>query len=113
MLIVIWIICAVVCAVIAESKNRSAVGWFFIGLVLGILGVILVAVLPSPAQSVQPMAHCAQPSQNWPQSPPKDLGTLGEQSVPATIEAFALLHQQGILTDDEFSAKKQELLSRV
>jgi len=45
--IVVWVICAVVCAIIASSKGRSGVGWFFIGLLLGIFGLILIACLPS------------------------------------------------------------------
>jgi len=45
--IVVWIICAIVCAVIAPSKNRSAGGWFFIGLLIGVFGIVLVVVLPA------------------------------------------------------------------
>jgi hypothetical protein len=45
--IVVWIISAVVCAIIASSKGRSEVGWFFIGVGIGIFGVILIACLPS------------------------------------------------------------------
>lgn len=34
------------CAVIANSKGRNAVGWFFIGLIFPCIGFILVLVLP-------------------------------------------------------------------
>lgn len=46
-LVVLWLLCGVVCAVIASSKGKSTVGWFFLGCILGIFGIILVAVLPS------------------------------------------------------------------
>lgn len=35
----------ILCALIAQGKNRSAIGWFFVGLVGGViaLGVIMMA----------------------------------------------------------------------
>jgi hypothetical protein len=37
----------VVTAVIAANKGKNAVGWFFLGCLLGVIGIILVAVLPA------------------------------------------------------------------
>lgn len=45
--VTIWIICAVITAIIASSKGRSGIGWLLVGAVLGIFGVILIACLPS------------------------------------------------------------------
>lgn len=66
----IWIICAIVCAVIASSKNRSGAGWFFLGLLLGIFGVIIIACLSKveptiiggagPAVAYRKCPHCAE-----------------------------------------------------
>jgi hypothetical protein len=46
-LIVTWLICGVVTAIIAGSKNRNPVGWFFIGSLLGIFGLIMVCAMPA------------------------------------------------------------------
>ena len=35
-----------ICAAIAQTRGRSAVGWFFIGFFASCIGVILVLVLP-------------------------------------------------------------------
>lgn len=43
---VLWIACAVICAGVASSKGRSGVGWFFLGLLLGLIGVVIVLCLP-------------------------------------------------------------------
>ena len=43
----------VVCAMIAQTRGRSAVGWFFIGFFLSCIGVILVLVLPDVRQEQQ------------------------------------------------------------
>lgn len=40
------IISLIVCPIIAGYKNRSVVGWFFGGLILGLIGLIIVAFLP-------------------------------------------------------------------
>jgi len=43
--ILVWFLCAIVCAVIARAQNRSAAGWFFVGLFLGPLGLLIAAVV--------------------------------------------------------------------
>lgn len=40
------VISMIVCPIIARYKNRSAIGWFFGGLFLGLIGLIIVACLP-------------------------------------------------------------------
>lgn len=42
-----WLICGVITMLIASSKGRSTVGWFFIGFLTGIIGIILIIVLDS------------------------------------------------------------------
>ena len=41
------------------------------------------------------------------------MGQESESDVFAKIERLAALKQKGVLTDDEFNAKKAELLSRI
>lgn len=43
--LLVWLGCAIAAALIASSKNRSAGGWFFVSLFLGIFGVAIVACL--------------------------------------------------------------------
>lgn len=45
--IIVTMASAVICPMIASVKNRSAVGWFFGGLLLGGLGFIIICCLPS------------------------------------------------------------------
>lgn len=37
----------IVCAVLAPGRGRSAIGWFFIGVVLNCLGIVLILLLPN------------------------------------------------------------------
>lgn len=55
MLIMIMLLGGMISAVVASGKNRNAIGWFVIGALFPLLGVILAIVLPGnpPAQEVE------------------------------------------------------------
>ena len=107
MFIVLWLIFAFVTAAIAESKKRSVIGWFFVGLLFGIFAVIVIAAQPSlvPAEPVQQVIYAPHPGLSLPASP--------TESPIQALEQLGNLHQQGVITEAEFLAKKQELLNRV
>lgn len=44
-LLFLWLIFAIITAVIASNKNRNVAGWFAIGLILGIFGIIIAAII--------------------------------------------------------------------
>jgi len=43
---ILWILFGIVCAVIAKTRGRDVPKWFFCGVLLGPIGVLLVLVLP-------------------------------------------------------------------
>ena len=43
--IIVTVISTILCPIIAHSKGRSAFGWFFGGLLLGGIGLIIVSCL--------------------------------------------------------------------
>jgi Short C-terminal domain len=75
------------------------------------LGAQRVAQTPSAAAAPQPRpVPAAQPA---PQ-PTSAAGASGDpNAIIAAIESLAGLHQRGILSDEEFAAKKAELLARL
>ncbi|WP_183077572.1 hypothetical protein [Paenirhodobacter hankyongi] len=46
MLIAIWIGFAVVTAIAANGRGRSAIGWLFLGALFGVFALIAVLVMP-------------------------------------------------------------------
>lgn len=44
--LVFTIVSTIACPLIAARKNRSVGGWIFGGMLLGIIGIIIVACLP-------------------------------------------------------------------
>ena len=64
----VWIIVAIVTAIVAKSRCRSFVGWFLIGFLISIFGLILVTLLPRndkparlTARNSKPCPKCAEP----------------------------------------------------
>lgn len=45
--VIIWIILAVLTALVANNKKRNTAGWLVLGLLFGLISLIVVAVLPS------------------------------------------------------------------
>lgn len=45
--LMLWLVVAVACAVIASSKGRSGFGWFILGFLFSLISLVVVAVLPS------------------------------------------------------------------
>jgi hypothetical protein len=61
-----------------------------------------------------PPPQAAAPSYPEPPSPPSASSSPSSSSdIIAAIERLGQLRERGILTDDEFSNKKAELLSRL
>ncbi|MGM9666045.1 MAG: hypothetical protein ACI3XX_05860 [Eubacteriales bacterium] len=42
---IVTVVSMIVCPIIAHEKGRSAVGWFFGGLFLGGIGIIIISCL--------------------------------------------------------------------
>jgi hypothetical protein len=66
------------------------------------------ATPPAPAPPAGPAGRAAAPPP--PAAPPE---RASSDAVLAALERLGDLHQRGILTDEEFAAKKAELLSRL
>ncbi|MGF6731323.1 hypothetical protein OKW50_003468 [Paraburkholderia youngii] len=71
----------------------------------------LVAVASLPVVSVGGVPQAAAPPVR--EEPVSTQSVARESDVFATIEKLAALHAKGILSDEEFAAKKAELLSRL
>jgi hypothetical protein len=53
--IFLWVACAIICAITANTKNRSVVGWLVLGLLFGVVPVIIILCLPSTRASMADM----------------------------------------------------------
>src|SRR5690606_10521883 len=62
----IWIICGIICAVIAGNKGRDGCAWLFGGVLLGPIGIVLILVMSPNEQglvqsgSMKKCPYCAE-----------------------------------------------------
>jgi hypothetical protein len=71
------------------------------------------SIFTAPQSSPKPTSPAAAPEANAPTAPPKPAASPAANEVLTTIERLADLRQKNILTEEEFAAKKAELLSRL
>lgn len=90
-LLLFLLFCPIISAVIASSKNRNAVAWFFAGMFLGPIAILLVLLSPKLEKEVR--AIIAQQSQQQQMMGPtivvggeKEYGNIDIESNPDKAE---------------------------
>jgi hypothetical protein len=97
-----WLALALIPAVLANSRGRSPVGWFLLGVVLTpFLAIILVLVIADLSVDADRHAELVDA-----------IGGVGPDPVDR-LERLAALHDRGVLTDEEFEATKASALERL
>lgn len=80
---------------------------------LSTLSLPLISVNGQPPQIAPPVQNFIVPEAQYQPAPSFAPSGNTQEDVFAKIERLADLHQKGILTDQEFNAKKQELLGLI
>ena len=89
-------------ATIAKKKGRSFILWWFYGWMLFIVAIIHVSLIPD--KNAQQIPINATP--HIPYCPPSNAG----QSAADELKKYKELKDHGVLTEEEFQAKKEQLL---
>lgn len=112
--IIVGLLGGVICSLIAPTKRRNILGWFVIGFLMPVIGIILLLVLPT-----EPDPYAA-PNDLIPEPGPAQLAQQAEaqrqnaqdRSLEA-LQKLVELKDQGAVTQAEFDAKKQQLLEQI
>lgn len=62
-IVLIWIVCAILVAVVANNRGRSGLGWFLLALIISpLLALIVVAVMSrvEPVEASKTCPRCAE-----------------------------------------------------
>jgi hypothetical protein len=102
--VLIWLVCAAIGGAIGSQKGMGAQG-AILGLVLGVIGVIIIAVIP--AKNAAAASPTVIVNQAVPGAPQANVGGAG---LADSLRELDALHSDGLLTDDEFRAQKRLLL---
>lgn len=75
LIITTWLIMGAITAYLAKKRDRNPIAWFFIGVFLGILGVVILLFLPQKQgeTTVKPAPASIQASTYHPLSMPEEL----------------------------------------
>lgn len=98
------IIFGVICAAVASAKNRSPFGWFVIGFIIPVVGVILLLALDEPGEmsgsGIPPLDPSQYDNEPLPSPRTKKMSQVDE------LERLVALREKGALTDEEAGAKR-------
>ncbi len=88
---------------IAKRKGYSFWLWWFYGWMLFIVAIIHVSLIPDKLQNKTPMMQPSSPAANTTRQ-------VREGDIIEELKKYKDLMDQGILTPEEFQAKKEQLL---
>jgi hypothetical protein len=95
------------------SQQQSVGGTLSFNSQYGLIDVASLPVMSSNGQPPRPVSPAPTAPQNVESTRQSGPARVGDQDVFATIERLADLRAKGILGEDEFQAKKAELLGRL
>lgn len=90
--VLVWFICGMVGAVLGGSRKMGGTVGFFLGLLVGPIGVIIVAVAAK-------------------REPHVPVAPVVPSSVADEVAKLSALHDAGVLSDADYAAQKAKLLS--
>ena len=104
-LIVSHIISPFVCAVMAKEKNKSEVAWFFLGLLLGLIALGILALSKGNEPPIQNQDTVPRMMAKGGQCAPQT-----KQASLDEIKKLKELLDAGLISQSEYDAKKKQLL---
>jgi hypothetical protein len=124
---VLWLLLAVVVGTAANSRGRSFAGWTLVSILLSpLIALILLVVLPDKRKEAEDQLRRAADrryqnellatiarTQSRPQSVIAPPAVQPRPDPTVAISALATLRDQGLITAEEYEAKKTELLGRI
>jgi Short C-terminal domain len=103
----------ILCSVIAVSRRRSGIGWFVIGFLIPIIGLILILVLPQPTSLDDAIVMMPEPGPFQIQQQRLAAQRAKQDQSLDALSRLAELKDRGALTPAEFEEKKSELLANI
>ena len=58
LLAILWVACGVISMLLAAKKERNGCGWFFVGVLLGPIGIVMSVVAPDNPNTVKTCPYC-------------------------------------------------------
>ena len=102
-----------VTGVLASTRHRSVAGWFAIGSLFPLLGLILILALPPDVAPARRTVACALRPRERVSATVIGQRTHLQTTTLDAVDRLVELKQRGQLTDLEFQERRAELLARI
>jgi len=86
-----WVICAVICAIVGSNRKIGGTAGFFLGLFLGIIGLVIV-LCSDKVERIIP--------------------NFNTSSIPDQLKKYKELLDSGAITEAEYNIQKGRLLNQ-
>lgn len=107
----VWVVIAIVCAIagffIGQNKGHAGLG-LVLGLLLGVIGLIIIALLPPAANYAAQASAGSGPTMGGPQ-----LQTARADNTEARLSRLDALLASGALTESEYQAQRQHIIGGI
>jgi hypothetical protein len=100
-MVMVWVISAIICCTVADSKGHSSLGWLMLGFLFGPLAVLIIVAIPG-----QTPTPTREPEVSVSPKPVVMDGTIADELIK-----LADLKDRGALSEEEFAAQKARLLT--
>ena len=105
--LVVYLIVGLVCGFVSKSinENRGGEGGFWWGFLLGVIGIVVVAV--------RPMEGNATNLNSYQNQAPINSAPVAKQNTADELKKYKELLDQGVITEEEYQTKKEQLLKTI
>jgi len=100
-LLIVWLFFSVCVGAIAQARGRSLLFW---SVVAGIISPILAGII---------VFSIEDNSQEGKNEPSEEDRSIGISKFRSKVERFSDLYVEGLLTEEEYSLKKSELIKKL
>lgn len=111
--LLVCLVGGIICGALASGKRRSPIGWFVIGFLIPLIGIILIIVLPASDLNYSFEDLVPEPGPAQLRVEQASQKAHLQSSTLDALQRLVDLKDRGALTSMEFDEKKAELLARI
>ena len=111
--VILWFLMGTLCSYLARQRGRDPAIWFFLGMLLGILGVIVLFILPDLSKTEKPVQEEQEALYSESQISPEIrfpqwfyLDKEKKAQGPFSFEQFSNLWKEGVFNEEAYVWKE-------
>ncbi len=107
-IVLVWILCAFLGMAMGKERNIGAAGGFVLGLLLGFIGLIIVAFSPKITSSFEDLQQDYLIADSYKKIQEEQ---IAKSTAADELKKWHDLKQSGAISEEEFEEKKKKILN--